>query len=68
MVGAISLEEIEILPNGISRTPVPVEAYPLLGRHGFQEVPYLPAKNAPPFFKMIIQGLRLILGKDDKPV
>ena len=30
MAGAISLKEIEVLPNGIGRSPVPVEANPLL--------------------------------------
>jgi len=68
MAGSIAFKEIEILPNGIGRAPVPVEAYALLGRHDFKEVSYLPAEDIPAFFQMIVQRLGLILGKNDESI
>jgi hypothetical protein len=68
MTRSIAFKEIEILSNGIGRTPVPVEAYSLLGRHDFQEVSNFSAKDVPTFFQVIVQGLGLILRQNDESV
>ena len=68
MAGLVMLDEIKILPDGVSGTPVPVHAYSLLRWHNLQEVADFLAECVPAIFQVVSERLVFVLRQYDNLV
>jgi hypothetical protein len=58
----IPLNEIQILPNGVGGTSIPVKPYPLLRGDDLKKMAELLVEDIPAVFQVIMEGLGLVLG------
>jgi hypothetical protein len=59
----MALNEIEILANGVSGAPIPVETYPLLRGDDLEKMTKLLIEYVPTVFQMVMERLGLVLGQ-----
>jgi len=59
----VTLDEIEVLPDGVGGSPVPVLTDSLLGRHHLHEMPEFGAEDVPACFEVVVEDWDLYCGR-----